>query len=119
MSELKTSTEQILVHIERPGVDAVDYHLSAGATLADLFRISKTSTANQAVFINGVPSEDAIQLHEGTVVTIVPRPLNRSGDEPWRATIPAFRDESLYREYSDAVSARRHEVDPVQESQDG
>src|ERR1022692_1375604 len=52
MSELKTSTEEILVHLVRPGVGERDYHLSAGATLADLLRLSETSTTNQAVFID-------------------------------------------------------------------
>jgi hypothetical protein len=118
MSKLKTLSEQILVHIVRPGVGAVDYHLSAGATLADLFRISETAKANQAVFVDGATPEEAVPLHEGTVVTIVPRPMNGSGDEPWRATLSAFGDEALYQEYSEVPNARRNDVDPDQESQD-
>ena len=74
---------------------------------------------NQAVFIDGVPPEEAVGLHEGAVVTIVPRPRNGAGDEPWRATIPAFQDEALFQEYSDALKARRDEVDPDEEGQDG
>ena len=119
MSELKTSTEEILVHLVRPGVGERDYHLSAGATLADLLRLSETSTTNQAVFIDGAPPEEVLPLHEGVVVTIVPRPRNNAGDEPWRATIPAFRDEALFQEYSDALKARRQEVNPDEEGQDG
>jgi hypothetical protein len=110
MSERKTSTEDILVHLVRPGVGARDYHLSAGATLADLLRLSETSTTNKTVFVDGVPPEEVLPLHEGAVVTIVPRPRDAAGDEPWRATIPAFRDEALFQEYSEALKARRHEV---------
>jgi hypothetical protein len=88
MSELKTSTEEILVHLVRPGVGARDYHLPAGATLADLLRVSETPTTNQAVFVDGVPPEEILPLHQGVVVMIVPRPRYAAGEEPWRTTIP-------------------------------
>jgi hypothetical protein len=110
MSELETSTEENLVHLVRLGVGARDYRLSAGATLADLLRLSETSMTNQAVFVDGVPPEQVLPLHEGVVVTIVPQPRNATGDEPWRTTIRAFRDDALFQEYSDALKARRHEV---------
>jgi hypothetical protein len=119
MSELKTSTEQILVHLVRPRVGAQDFHLFAGATLADLLRLSETSTTNQAVFVDGVSPEEMLTLHAGVVVTIAPRLRNSAGDEPWRATIPAFQDEALFREYSDTLKARRDEVIPDEEGQDG
>jgi hypothetical protein len=116
MNESKTSTAEILVHFIRPGVGTRDYHLSEGATLADLLRLSGVSTMNQAVFIDGVPPEEALPLRDGVVVTIVPRPRNAAGDEPWRAAVPAFRDEAISREYSEAMKARR-EVDPGEEPQ--
>jgi len=118
MSELKTSTEEILVHLVRPCVGARNYHLSAGATLADLLRLSETSTTNQAVFVDGIPPEEVLPLREGVVVTIMPRPRNAAGDEPWRAAVPAFRDEALFQEYSDALKARRYEDNP-EEGQNG
>jgi hypothetical protein len=68
------------------------------------------SATNQAVFVDGVPPEEVLPLHEGVVVTIVPQPRNATGDEPWRTTIRAFRDDALFQEYSDALKARRHEV---------
>ena len=34
------------------------------------------------------------------VVTFVPRPRNAAGDEPWRAAVPAFREEALFQEFS-------------------
>jgi len=111
MSEPKTTTEEILVHLVRPDDGARDYHLSEGATLADLLRLSGTSTTNQAVFVDGVPPEEGLPLHEGMVVTIVPRPRVTAGDEPWRAAVPAFRDEALVQEYSEALKAHRHELD--------
>jgi hypothetical protein len=119
MNELKTSTEEILVHLVHPGVGTRDYRLSAGATLADLLRLSETSTTNQAVFVDGIPPEEILTLYEGAVVTIVPRPRYAAGDEPWRATIPAFRDEALFQGYSNALKALRDEVNPDEESQDG
>jgi hypothetical protein len=90
VSELKTSTEEILVQLVRPGVGARDYRLSLGATLADLLRVSGASVANQAVLVDCVRPEEAVSLHSGMVVTIVPRPKYADDDEPWRATVPAF-----------------------------
>ena len=49
MSVLKTSTEEILVHLVSPGVGARDYHLDAAATLADLLRLSGASIANHCL----------------------------------------------------------------------
>jgi hypothetical protein len=119
MSELKTSTEEILVRIVRPNVGASDYYMSAGATLADLLRLSETSIENQAILVDGVPTAEIVQLHAGSVVTILPQARKVAGTEPWRAPIPAFRDEALFQEYSDAVKARRHEVGSGEEDQEG
>jgi hypothetical protein len=119
VSELKTSTEEILVHLVRPGVGARDYRLSVGATVADLLRVSGASVANQAVFVDGVRPEEAVSLHSGMVVTIVPRPKYADDDEPWRATVPAFVDAALSQEYSDALKARRDQADPDEESRNG
>jgi hypothetical protein len=47
-------------------------------------------------------------------VTIVPQPGNAAGAEPWRATIPALRDEDLFREYTEALEARRRAEDAVE-----
>jgi hypothetical protein len=118
MGELKSSTEEILVHLVRPGVGVQDYHLAEGATLADLLRQSGTSTTDQSVFVDGVPPEEGLPLSMGVVVTIVPRPGNDAGDEPWRAAVPAFRDEALSREYSETLKALRHGDDP-EEGQGG
>jgi hypothetical protein len=114
MGELKSSTEEILVHLVCPGADVQDYHLAEGATLADLLRRSGTSTTDQAVFVDGMAPEERLPLSMGMVVTIVPRLRNAAGDEPWRAAVPAFRDEALFQEYSEALKALRHEVDPAE-----
>jgi hypothetical protein len=119
MSDLKTATEEILVHLVSPGERMQDYHLTAGATLADLLRLSGTSTTDQDVFVDGVPPEEVLPLHAGVVVTIVPRPRYSVGDEPWRATIPAFQDEALFHEYSDAMKALRDEASPDEEGEAG
>jgi hypothetical protein len=112
MIEPKTSTVDILVHLVRPGVGACDYHLSEGATLADLLRLSGASTTDQTVFVDGVPPEESLPLHNGVVVTIMPRPRNAAGEEPWRTAVPAFRDEALFQEYSEALRARRQGDNP-------
>jgi sulfur carrier protein ThiS len=111
MSE-KTSTAEIQVHVVRPGVAARDYHLPEGATLADLLCRSGAPAAGQAVLVDGVTPEEALALRDGAVVTIVPQPGHAAGAEPWRATIPAFRDEDLFREYTEALEARRRAEDP-------
>lgn len=113
MSE-KTSTAEIQVHLVRPGIAARDYHLPEGATLADLLRRSG-APADQAVLVDGVTPEEALALHDGAVVTIVPRPEDAAGDEPWRATLPALQDEDLYREYAEALKARRRSEDPEED----
>jgi hypothetical protein len=118
MSKLKTSTEAILVHLVRLGVGVRDYHLSADATLADLLRQSGGSTTDQVVYVDGLPPEESLPLREGMVVTIVPKPGTAVGSEPWRAAIPAFRDEALFQEYSEILKARRGE-DTSDEGQGG
>jgi hypothetical protein len=111
MSETRASTEEILVHFLRPGIGSRDYQLADGATLGDLLRLAGISTANQAIFVDGVPPEEALPLHDGAVVTIVPRPRSSAGEDPWHASVPAFRDEDIAREYSEAMRARR-DADP-------
>jgi hypothetical protein len=112
MGDSKSTTEEILVHLVRPGVGVQDYHLAEGATLADLLRQSGASTADQAIFVDGIPPEEGLPLRMGAIVTLVPRPRATAGDEPWRAAVPAFRDEALFQEYSEALKARRHDGDP-------
>jgi sulfur carrier protein ThiS len=114
MSQLGTTSPKISVHLLIPGVGVRDYHLSEGATLADLLRQSATATTDQAIFVDGLPIEENLPLREGAVVTIVPMPRNSAADEPWRAVVPAFRDEALYQEYSEILGARRHENDPAE-----
>jgi hypothetical protein len=57
-----------------------------------------------------------LPLRDGAVVTIVPRPRNAAGEEPWRVDVPAFRDEDIAREYSEAMRARR-EAEPGEDPQ--
>jgi sulfur carrier protein ThiS len=112
MSELGTSTLKISVRLVTPGVGVRDYHLSEGSTLADLLRQSETSTTDRAIFVDGHPIEECLPLREGAVVTIVPKPENSAADEPWRAVVPAFRDEALFQEYSEILKTRRREDNP-------
>ncbi len=112
MSEQKTSTEEILVHLAAPGGGGRDCHLPAGATLADLLRLTGTSLASQAILVDGLTPEEALQLREGMVVAITPGSRSTKGDEPWRAVVPSFRDEALFQEYCDVLKAHRAEVYP-------
>ena len=79
MNEPKTSTAEILVHLVRPGVGAGAYHLSEGATLADLLRLSGASTTDRDVFLGDVLLTEGVPLHNGAVVAIVARPGNSRG----------------------------------------
>jgi hypothetical protein len=112
MSEQKTATAEIQVILGRPGAGARTYHLPEGATLADLLRQSGATLCNQDVFVNGIMSEETVPLTDRAVVFILPRPGNAAGVEPWRATIPAFRDEALFQEYMEALKARRRSAEP-------
>ena len=102
---------KILVRLVRPGVGVQRYRLRKGATLADLLRKSKATTTCQAVYLDGVLAEETTPLPDGAVVMIVPQPKNAAVDEPWRATIPSFQDESLFRQYMETLKARRHDLD--------
>jgi hypothetical protein len=97
----------ILVRLVRPGVGARGYRLPAGANLEELVRQSGATTTNQAVYIDGVVAGGAAPLHDGAVVMIVPQPRIGAVEEPWRATIPSFRDEALFQQYLEILKARR------------
>jgi hypothetical protein len=86
-----------VVRLVRPGVGVQKYHLPNGATLADLLRRSGATVTNQAVYLDGALAEETVPPRDGAVVMIVPLPRNAPVDEPWRATIPTFRDEALFR----------------------
>ncbi len=112
MSEPQTATAEIMVHLVRPDDGTRSYQLPEGGTLADLLRRAEIATTDEAIFVDGLPIAEAWPLHDGAVVTILPRPRNRAGEEPWHAALPAFRDEDLYREYVEVLKTRRAE-DPA------
>jgi hypothetical protein len=95
------------VRLVRLGVGVHKYDLPRGAILADLLRRSETTLTNQVIYVDGVMAEESVPLRDGAVVMIVPQPRNAAVDEPWRATIPSFQDEDLFRAYTEAVNARR------------
>ncbi len=99
-----------LVRLVRPGVGVQRYRLRKGATLADLLRKSKATTTRQAVYLDGVLAAETTPLRDGAIVMIVPQPKNAAVDEPWRATIPSFQDESLFTQYMETLKARRHDL---------
>jgi hypothetical protein len=99
-----------LVRLVRPGVGVQTYRLQKRATLADLLRRSKARTTNQAVYVDGAMAEQTTPLPDGAVVMIVPQPRNAAVDEPWRATIPSFQDESLFRQYLQTLKAHRQDL---------
>jgi hypothetical protein len=99
-----------LVRLVRPGVGVQKYCLPAGATLAELLRRSEATTMNQVVYVDGVRAEETVPLRDGAVVMIVPQPRNAAVNEPWRAAIPAFRDEALFQQYTDILKSRRREL---------
>ncbi|MGO9463753.1 MAG: hypothetical protein ACLQIB_48730 [Isosphaeraceae bacterium] len=99
-----------LVRLVRPGVGVQKFCLPRGATLAELLRQSDATTTDQAVYVDGVWTDETVPLHDGAVVMIVPRPRNATVDEPWRVTIPSFRDEALFQQYHEILKSRRRDV---------
>jgi hypothetical protein len=106
---------KILVQLVRPGLGVHTYHLTDGATLADLLHLSRADAADQVVCIDDQVAEEATPLHDGALVTIVPRMRNSAADEPWRATIAAFEDDTLFDDYTEAIKARRGSLEPDEE----
>ena len=104
---------KILVRLVRLGVGVQGYHLENGATLGDLLRRSKATITGRAAYIDGVLAEESTPLRDGAIVMVVPQLKNAAVDEPWRATIPSFQDESLFRQYMETLKARRHDLDFV------
>ena len=106
-----------VVHFIRPGVGVQKYALPAGATLAELLCRSGAATKNQAIYVDDVMAEETAPLHDGAVVTIVPRPKNAAVDEPWRATIPSFQDDALFQQYTQILKARRQDLGPDEDEE--
>jgi hypothetical protein len=98
-----------LVRLVRPGVGVQKYRLPSGATLAELLRHSGATTTNQAVYIDGIMAGEMATLHDGAIVMIVPQSRIGPVNEPWRTTIPSFRDESLFQQYSEILKSRRRD----------
>jgi hypothetical protein len=105
------------VHLIRPGLGAQKYGLPTGATLAELLRRSGAATTDQAIYVDGVMAEETVPLHDGAVLTIVPKTRNAAVDEPWRATIPSFRDEALFQQYTEILKARRRDRGPDEDEE--
>jgi hypothetical protein len=103
---------RILGRLVRPGVGARGYDLPEGETIAELLGQSGAATTNQAVYVDGVLAGGAAPLRDGAVVMIVPQPRIGAVDEPWRATIPSFRDDTLFQQYMEMLKARRGDLDP-------
>ncbi len=101
---------KILVRLVRPGAGVQKYCLPKGATLTELLRKSEALTTNHVVYVDGVRTEETVPLHDGAIVMIVPQPSNAAADEPWRATIPSFHDQALFRQYTDILKSRRSDL---------
>jgi hypothetical protein len=106
-----------LVYLIRLGGGVQKYCLPAGATLAELLGQSGAPTTNQAVYVDGVRAEESLPLHDGAVVMIVPWTGEGAVDEPWRATIPSFRDEAVFQQYTEILKARRCDLGPGEDEE--
>ncbi len=110
MKEPSTSTADILVQVVQPGVGPSNYHLAEGSTLGDLLRLCGHPLTDEAVLIDGLPPAESVVLHDGAIVTIVHSTRGHEpGNEPWRARIPAFQDDALFREYMEILKTRRQQ----------
>jgi sulfur carrier protein ThiS len=118
MAEVGLSGEpKNVVRLVRPGAGTQEYCLPKGATLADLLRQSGATTTNQVVVVAGVLVDESAPLEHGAVVTIAPRPKNAVPEEPWRATIPSFQDEDLFREYTESLKALGRDLGPDEDQE--
>jgi hypothetical protein len=108
----------ILITLIRLGVGVQKYRLPEGATLADLLNRAGVSTANQGISIDGIVAETTAPLRAGALVSIIPEPSNGALDEPWRATIPSFQDNELFRQYTEILKARRQDLGPDEGSEE-
>jgi hypothetical protein len=106
-----------VVQLIRPGIGSRKYRLPKGATLADLLRLSGAKTRNQVAMVDGVGADEQTPLNDGAIVMIVPQIKNAALEEPWRATIPSFRDEELFREYTKSLEARRRDREPDEDQE--
>jgi hypothetical protein len=100
-------TPRILVRLVQPGVGTQRYDLPNGATLADLLRQSRAMAINRVAYVDGVPAEGTVPLHHGAVVMIVPQSGNAPAPEPWRARVPSFQDDALFKQYLKILKSRR------------
>jgi hypothetical protein len=101
-----------LVHLIRPGIGVQKFRLRAGATVAELLRRSRASTTDQAVYVDGIVAEESLPLQDGAIVTIAPVVRDAGIARPWRATIPSFQDEAMFREYTEILESRRRDMAP-------
>ncbi len=98
---------RFLVRLVRPGVGAQKYDLPEGATLAELLRRAGATTTNQAIYVDGGVAGGTARLHDGAIVMIVPQPRIGEVDAPWRSTIPSFRDDALFQQYTEILKSPR------------
>jgi hypothetical protein len=102
----------IRVQFVRTGVGVQECPLPEGATLAELLRRLGVATTDQDVYVDGVVAEEAGPLHDGAIVMVLPQSPRAAVDQPWRATIPSFRDDALFRQYADRLESRRRQLGP-------
>lgn len=103
---------KIRVRLVRPGIGVHQYQLSGGATVADLLHTAEVVGANHEIYVDGLIAEETVPLHDDVIVLVIARARDAAVDQPWRATIPSFRDDHLFRQYTDALKSRRQQPEP-------
>jgi hypothetical protein len=91
-----------------------------------LLRLAAGLSPAEAAKHAGIPKEEVEALATGYAerglagVGLAGKPKSRGAgvEEPWRATIPSFRDEALFRQYTEALKARRRDLGPDQDPTD-
>ena len=87
MSTPKTSTEMILVHLNRPGVGVEDHQLAKGQ-LGHFLSRSAASTKHSVVILDGVEATESMPLKSDRLYSS-PRGL-RTRDRRMRPTGPSL-----------------------------
>jgi hypothetical protein len=85
-----------------------------------LLRLAAGLSPAEAATHAGIPKEEVEALATGYAerglagvdLAGKPKARNTGVEEPWRETIPSFRDEALFQEYTEALKARHRDLVP-------
>ena len=112
-AKMNGSVNSVRLQLE-DGHDMGDYRLPTGATVGDLLRAAHVDPKMNRVLIDGKSLEESIGLTPGSVVTLVPNPVEDDRLPRWERSIGMFKDDEGFAEFVASVQARR-ESEPTED----